>query len=279
MKSANINVTVTPINTTNKNVTITADKDNIVSINGLNITGINRGEVTLTITSNDNSNISKQLNIKVYSSSFANEVKAAIKEAKNEFSVIRENVRDLSNISTKITNAKELVSMLYEEEKTLISEDINTITSLENAYNFLNNTWYKDIRDENNTMCDIVTNKELATNLINKYNALDEITKEVLSSSYDTTGDDGQTISIGSSIKYISEVLKNNNDNNNPNVNPSIDSNITTKVLVPITIVTILMVISIIVFLIKRKKLPKQLFYFAFTSFFLNSTSLSHITL
>ena len=251
---ANINVTFTPINTTNKNVTITADKDNIVSINGLNITGLNRGEVTLTITSNDNSNISKQLNIKVYSSSFANEVKAAIKEAKNEFSVIRENVRDLSNINTKITNAKELVSTLYEEEKTLINEDINTITSLENAYNFLNNTWYKDIRDENNTMCDIVTNKELATNLINKYNALDEITKEILSSSYDTTGDDGQTISIGSSIKYISEVLKNNNDNNNPNFNPSIDSNITTKVLVPITIVTVLIIISIIVFLIKRKK-------------------------
>ena len=103
-------------------------------------------------------------------------------------------------------------------------------------------------------MCDIVTNKELATNLINKYNALDEITKEILSSSYDTTGDDGQTISIGSSIKYISEVLKNNNDNNNPNFNPSIDSNITTKVLVPITIVTVLIIISIIVFLIKRKK-------------------------
>ena len=233
---ANINVTVTPINTTNKNVTITADKDNIVSINGLNITGINRGEVTLTITSNDNSNISKQLNIKVYSSSFANEVKAAIKEAKNEFSVIRENVRDLSNISTKITNAKELVSMLYEEEKTLISEDINTITSLENAYNFLNNTWYKEEKMDTSKL-----SKEEAKELVDAYNNLDENTKAILKASYSAKNSNENTSNIEDAINTISKQFTNTNNNS-------------ALIIVLVSVGVILVIASVITILLKRKK-------------------------
>ena len=233
---ANINVTFTPINTTNKNVTITADKDNIVSINGLNITGINRGEVTLTITSNDNSNISKQLNIKVYSSSFANEVKAAIKEAKNEFSVIRENVRDLSNINTKITNAKELVSTLYEEEKSLISEDINTITFLENAYNFLNNTWYKEEKMDTSKL-----SKEEAKELVDAYNNLDENTKAILKASYSAKNSNENTSNIEDAINTISKQFTNTNNNS-------------ALIIVLVSVGVILVIASVITILLKRKK-------------------------
>lgn len=236
-ESTCLKVTFTPANILNKNVTVTSSNDNIVTIDGLKVTGKNRGETTLTITSIANPSISKQINIKVYSTTLANEVKQAIENAKNEFSVTRENVRDLSNINTKIENAKTLSSSLSDEEKTLISNEINTLTSLENAYNYLNDLWYKEENMDTNSI-----SKENAQELVNAYNNLDESTKTILKAAYCAKNNSEESPNIEDTINNISKQFTNSNNSNS------------TLIIVLVSIGAIVVIAGAVVILLKKKK-------------------------
>ena len=237
-ESTSLKVTFTPANVLNKNVTVTSSNSDIVTIDGLNITGKNRGETTLTITSIANPNISKKINITVYSSTLVNEVKQAIENAKNEFSVTRENVRDLSNINTKIENAKTLSSSLSDEEKALISNEINTLTSLENAYTYLNDLWYKE---ENMDTTSIT--RENAQELVNAYNNLDESTKAILKAAYCAKNNSEESPNIEDTINNISKQFTNSNNNSNSSL-----------IIVLVSIGAIVIVAGAVVILLKKKK-------------------------
>ena len=236
-ESTSLKVTFTPANALNKNVIVTSSKNDIVTIDGLKITAKNRGETTLTIASIANPSISKQLNIKVYSSTLANEVKQAIENAKNEFSVTRENVRDLSNINTKIENAKSLSSSLSDEEKALISNEINTLSSLENAYTYLNDLWYKE---ENMDTTSIT--KENAQELVDAYNNLDESTKAILKAAYSSKNGDDNSANIEDTINVISKTLTNDKTKNN------------TLLIVIVTSVSFVVIAGTVILILKKKK-------------------------
>lgn len=237
-ESTSLKVTFTPANALNKNVSVTSSNDNIVTIDGLKVTGKNRGETTLTITSIANPSISKQINIKVYSSTLANEVKQAIENAKNEFSVTRENVRDLSNINAKIENAKTLSLSLFDEEKALINNEINTLSSLESAYNYLNDLWYKEENMDTNSI-----SKENAQELVNAYNNLDESTKTILKAAYCAKNNSEESPNIEDTINNISKQFTNNNNNSN-----------STLIIVLVSIGAIVVIAGAVVILLKKKK-------------------------
>lgn len=237
-ESTSLKVTFTPTNVLNKNVTVTSSNNNIVTIDGLKVTAKNRGETTLTITSIANPSISKQINIKVYSSTLANETKQAIENAKNEFSVTRENVRDLSNINAKIENAKTLSLSLFDEEKALINSEINTLSSLESAYNYLNDLWYKEENMDTNSI-----SKENAQELVNAYNNLDESTKTILKAAYCAKNNSEESPNIEDTINNISKQFTNSNNNSN-----------STLIIVLVSIGAIVVIAGAVVILLKKKK-------------------------
>lgn len=135
-----------------------------------------------------------------------------------KFAEKRTDPTDLSAIKTSI-----------DEMDTFIKNNASTapelnkyeyVTAIHNAYNFLADTWYKSVRIKttsstakavrraNNvdlSICDTVSNETKARAIVDTYNGLDSLTREILNSTYDVTGSDGVDITIGTSMKYIAD--------------------------------------------------------------------------
>lgn len=135
-----------------------------------------------------------------------------------KFAEKRTDPTDLSAIKTSI-----------DEMDTFIKNNASTapelnkyeyVTPIHNAYNFLADTWYKSVRIKttsstakavrraNNvdlSICDTVSNETKARAIVDTYNGLDSLTREILNSTYDVTGSDGVDITIGTSMKYIAD--------------------------------------------------------------------------
>lgn len=135
-----------------------------------------------------------------------------------KFAEKRTDPTDLSAIKTSI-----------DEMDTFIKNNASTapelnkyeyVTPIHNAYNFLADTWYKSVRINttssaakavrraNNvdlSICDTVSNETKAKAIVDTYNGLDSLTREILNSTYDVTGSDGVDITIGTSMKYIAD--------------------------------------------------------------------------
>lgn len=135
-----------------------------------------------------------------------------------KFAEKRTDPTDLSAIKTSI-----------DEMDTFIKNNASTapelnkyeyVTPIHRAYNFLADTWYKSVRIKttssaakalrraNNvdlSICDTVSNETKAKAIVDTYNGLDSLTREILNSTYDVTGSDGVDITIGTSMKYIAD--------------------------------------------------------------------------
>lgn len=135
-----------------------------------------------------------------------------------KFAEKRTDPTDLSAIKTSI-----------DEMDTFIKNNASTapelnkyeyVTPIHNAYNFLADTWYKSVRIKttsstakavrraNNvdlSICDTVSNETKARAIVDTYNGLDSLAREILNSTYDVTGSDGVDITIGTSMKYIAD--------------------------------------------------------------------------
>lgn len=135
-----------------------------------------------------------------------------------KFAEKRTDPTDLSAIKTSI-----------DEMDTFIKNNASTapelnkyeyVTPIHRAYNFLADTWYKSVRIKttsstakavrraNNvdlSICDTVSNETKARAIVDTYNGLDSLTREILNSTYDVTGSDGVDITIGTSMKYIAD--------------------------------------------------------------------------
>lgn len=135
-----------------------------------------------------------------------------------KFAEKRTDPTDLSAIKTSI-----------DEMDTFIKNNASTapelnkyeyVTPIHRAYNFLADTWYKSVRIKttssaakalrraNNvdlSICDTVSNETKVKAIVDTYNGLDSLTREILNSTYDVTGSDGVDITIGTSMKYIAD--------------------------------------------------------------------------
>lgn len=135
-----------------------------------------------------------------------------------KFAEKRTDPTDLSAIKTSI-----------DEMDTFIKNNASTapelnkyeyVTPIHRAYNFLADTWYKSVRIKttssaakavrraNNvdlSICDTVSNETKVRAIVDTYNGLDSLTREILNSTYDVTGSDGVDITIGTSMKYIAD--------------------------------------------------------------------------
>jgi len=230
--------TFTPSNAKNKNLTWSSSDTNVATVNDGVVTALNKGKAVITATSVGNSSIAAtiEVNVEAYSSALIDEAKAAIENAKNEFSVTRENVRDLTNINEKIEQAKAIVSSLSDEEKALIAAEIETMSSLENAYNYLNNLWYKE---ENMDTTNIT--KENAQELVDAYNNLDENTKAILKVAYCAKSNSEESPNIEDTINNISKQFIDNNNSNS------------TLIIILVGAVAIIVITGLVIVLLKKK--------------------------
>ena len=147
---------------------------------------------------------------------YSSEVISLINDAKAEFSVVREDIRNLSNIKSKLDEVKTIYNALSSSEKNKIS-NANLIDAMESAYEFMT-YWYETVRisDDENILDDFASSTNLQQ-VLNLYNALSEDTKSLLEITYDTTDSEG-TKTIKDSMDYLEEIAKNNPPDDNPDI-------------------------------------------------------------
>ena len=184
-----------------------------------------------------------------------------------KFAEKRTDPTDLSAIKTSI-----------DEMDTFIKNNASTapelnkyeyVTPIHNAYNFLADTWYKSVRvkttssaakavrranDVDLSICDTVSDETKAQAIVDTYNGLDSLTREILNSTYDVTGSDGVDITIGTSMKYIADASSLSIDTTENQL--SLVNNTSNPLLIAVIICSAVVVVlaSAIVFISLKKK-------------------------
>lgn len=184
-----------------------------------------------------------------------------------KFAEKRTDPTDLSAIKTSI-----------DEMDTFIKNNASTapelnkyeyVTPIHNAYNFLADTWYKSVRikttssaakavrranDVDLSICDTVSNETKAKAIVDTYNGLDSLTREILDSTYDVTGSDGVDITIGTSMKYIADASSLSIDTTENQL--SLVTNTSNPLLLAVIICSAVVVVlaSVMVFISLKKK-------------------------
>ncbi len=184
-----------------------------------------------------------------------------------KFAEKRTDPTDLSAIKTSI-----------DEMDTFIKNNASTapelnkyeyVTPIHNAYNFLADTWYKSVRvkttssvakavrranDVDLSICDTVSDETKAQAIVDTYNGLDSLTREILNSTYDVTGSDGVDITIGTSMKYIADASSLSIDATENQL--SLVNNTSNPLLIAVIICSAVVVVlaSAIVFISLKKK-------------------------
>lgn len=184
-----------------------------------------------------------------------------------KFAEKRTDSTDLSVIKTSI-----------DEMDTFIKNNASTapelnkyeyVTPIHNAYNFLADTWYKSVRikttsssekavrranDVDLSICDTVSNETKAKAIVDTYNGLDSLTREILDSTYDVTGSDGVDITIGTSMKYIADASSLSIDTTENQL--SLVTNTSNPLLLAVIICSAVVVVlaSVMVFISLKKK-------------------------
>lgn len=184
-----------------------------------------------------------------------------------KFAEKRTDPTDLSAIKTSID---EIDTFIKNNAST--APELNKyeyVTPIHNAYNFLADTWYKSVRIKttsstakavrraNNvdlSICDTVSNETKARAIVDTYNGLDSLTREILNSTYDVTGSDGVDITIGTSMKYIADASSLSIDTTENQL--SLVNNTSNPLLIAVIICSAVVVVlaSAIVFISLKKK-------------------------
>lgn len=209
--------------------------------------------------------------ITVLESLDANTVIAAIEAAKNEFSVARDNITDLSNINAKMQYVDLLLTRYLDTDKVT---NYGYVAAMKIAYEFVNDTWYAKIRvkkqgttsqgsraDSSLEICEFLNQDNTTVeNLISTYEGFDNKVQEILNNTFDTAGNDGSVVTIGQSVRYIAQAhafkvdsAKNNSQNGevltSNNANPVLKA-----VLIACIALVVLMSAFISISVIKSKK-------------------------
>lgn len=182
----------------------------------------------------------------------------AIDDFEKSFSSIRENPTDLSNIE----NAYNYASLVYDN---LSKEDQGKVTNYDYldsgffTYSFLEDYYYKKVRtkDINNewSICNYVANKDNQVLLNEAYEEylFDNLSKEILSYTFDTLGNDGSIVYVGDTLAYIQNAFNNvqsNSEDNHVGTITTINSNY--GILLIVLSIFMLSIIGYVV--IKRRK-------------------------
>lgn len=182
----------------------------------------------------------------------------AIDDFEKSFSSIRENPTDLSNIE----NAYNYASLVYDN---LSKEDQGKVTNYDYldsgffTYSFLEDYYYKKVRtkDINNewSICNYVANKDNQVLLNEAYKEylFDNLSKEILSYTFDTLGNDGSIVYVGDTLAYIQNAFNNvqsNSEDNHVGTITTINSNYGTTIIA----LSIFMLSIVGYVVIKRRK-------------------------
>lgn len=182
----------------------------------------------------------------------------AIDDFEKSFSSIRENPTDLSNIE----NAYNYASLVYDN---LSKEDQGKVTNYDYldsgffTYSFLEDYYYKKVRTKNInnewSICNYVANKDNQVLLNEAYEEylFDNLSKEILSYTFDTLGNDGSIVYVGDTLAYIQNAFNNvqsNSEDNHVGTITTINSNY--GILLIVLSIFMLSIIGYVV--IKRRK-------------------------
>lgn len=184
-----------------------------------------------------------------------------------KFAEKRTDPTDLSAIKTSID---EMDTFIQNNASTAPELDkYEYVTPIHNAYNFLADTWYKSVRvkttssaakavrranDVDLSICDTVSDETKAQAIVDTYNGLDSLTREILNSTYDVTGSDGVDITIGTSMKYIADASSLSIDTTENQL--SLVNNTSNPLLIAVIICSAVVVVlaSVMVFISLKKK-------------------------
>jgi len=214
-ETTQVSVNVLPSNTTNKEVSITTNDTNIVSINNNSVTGLSAGTARITVTTLDGSALTKELTILVYdpevreSEARVNNViakidaigtitkdsKAKLDEAKNAYEALS------TEEKARVTNYQELVTALQDYEDLIAARTQRiqeVITAIDNIGSVTKDS--KETIDTAEALYNALANDEKAE--VTNYNVLvaakaayEELTKPVVKPSVDTSA----SVSTGTS--------------------------------------------------------------------------------
>ena len=140
---------------------------------------------------------------------------------------------------------------------------------MSNTISFIEQYWYNYARTkvvassaargatEEWTICETLKDTAKTKTVLDAYNALSSETKEVLDDTYDITASDGSTITIGQSIRYMSDSLtlaQNTETTQNTLLNSIRNSNPVIITVVAIASILVILFLTIIVIKVFKKK-------------------------
>lgn len=149
-------------------------------------------------------------------------VESEIEEFKNTFKSVRNDPTDVSNIYDAYLKANQLYENLTDEDQGKVSNRAYLDAGY-GVYAFLSDFYYLKVRikDDNNewSICNYIANKDNQNEFNEAYEFCIEsdLSKEILSYTFDVMGSDGSIVYVGDTITYIQNAFNNINTNSEDN--------------------------------------------------------------
>lgn len=177
------------------------------------------------------------------------------------------NPSDLTSLKEALQNAQDNYNSVATTEQEKIT-NAKYIKAMSKTISFIEQYWYNYARTkvvssstarkatEEWSICETLKDTAKTKAILDAYNALDSETKEVLDNTYDITASDGTIITIGQTIRYMSNSLsiaQNAQSSQNTLLN-RIKSNLTLVIIVAIVGILVISFITIIAIKAYKKK-------------------------
>lgn len=178
------------------------------------------------------------------------------------------NPSDLTSLKAALQNAQDNYNDIGPTEQEKVT-NAKYLAAMSNTISFIEQYWYNYARTkvvvssaargatEEWTICETLKDTTKTKTVLDAYNALSSETKEVLDDTYDITASDGSTITIGQSIRYMSNSLtlaQNTEATQNTLLNSIRNSNPVIITVVAIASILVISFLTIIVIKVFKKK-------------------------
>lgn len=175
---------------------------------------------------------------------------------------------DLTSLKAALQNAQDNYNDIGTTEQEKVT-NAKYLAAMSNTISFIEQYWYNYARTkvvassaargatEEWTICETLKDTAKTKTVLDAYNALSSETKEVLDDTYDITASDGSTITIGQSIRYMSDSLtlaQNTETTQNTLLNSIRNSNPVIITVVAIASILVISFLTIIVIKVFKKK-------------------------
>lgn len=213
-----LTATVNPNNATTKTVTWTSSAEGVATVSNTGyVTAVSVGSATITVASTTDAtkNATCVITVKDHVTTVA-EVETVITEFKEDFAETREDPTDLTSLRALITAAEEKYDDLDSYDQTSVSNRAY-IAAMSEVVDFLETKWYGVVRihivsrartaNDEWSICECIADAEKSAAAINNYEALSDEAQDILDETYDITASNGETITVGQSMRMISNSI------------------------------------------------------------------------